>query len=73
MIRLTIQDNTERKSVIVDENTSVATVLEEAGFGGTTRAVNLCGYTVTDLSKTLKELDAPETAWISLVKQEKNA
>ena len=73
MIKLTIQDNTERKNVIVDENTTVAEVLEGAGFGGTTRAVNLCGYTVTDLNRTLKELDAPETAWISLVKAEKNA
>ena len=73
MIKLTIQGNTERKNMIVDENTTVADVLDQAGISAAGCAINLCGYMVTDTTRTLKDLSAPETAWISLVKAEKNA
>lgn len=73
MIKLRIQSNTERKDFIVDENSTVEEVLGQAGFSAAGRAINLCGMMVTDATKTLKELDAPESAWISLVQAEKNA
>lgn len=73
MIKMTIQSNTERKNLIVDENNTVEEVLGQAGISAAGCAINLCGYMVTDATKTLKELSAPETAWISLVRAEKNA
>ena len=75
MKRVLVQDNRDRNTVIVEGSATIAEVIERAGFPVVGNGANLNGMSLTagDMAKTLDELGAPDSSWISLVAKMSNA
>ena len=75
MIKVTVGNNVNRKSVIVDENTTLRTVLEENQVDYTRGAMYLDGSTIQPggLDKTFKDYGITEMCYLLNVAKVDNA
>ena len=73
MVRVTVSNNVERQTVIVDGSTTIADVLFAAGFSGANAIPMVNGDIVQNLGVTLDEIGVGESCSISLAKQTNNA
>ena len=66
MIKITVGNNVKRETVIVDENTTLRTVLEDAGIDYTRGAMHLDGSSLNpgDLDKTFADFGIKEVAYL---------
>lgn len=73
MVRVTVSNNVERKTVIVDGSATVADILEATGFAGANAVPMVNGDPIHNLGATLDALGVTESCSISLAKQTQNA
>ena len=66
MIKITVGNNVKRETVIVDENTTLRTVLEDAEIDYTRGAMHLDGSSLNpgDLDKTFADFGIKEVAYL---------
>lgn len=75
MIKVTIGNNVNRESVIIDENTTLRTALEENEIDYTVGIVHLDGSTLKagDLDKTFADFGITEKCYLLSVVKADNA
>lgn len=75
MLKITVGNNVKRESVIVDSNTTLRTVLENAGIDYTRGAMHLDGSSLQpgDLDKTFADFGIAEKAFLLNVTKCDNA
>lgn len=75
MIKVTVGNNVKREAVIVDENTTLRTVLEDNGIDYTSGTMHLDGSSlkIGDLDKTFSDLGIAEKCWLLNVVKADNA
>ena len=75
MIKVTVGNNVKRESVIVDENTTLRTVLEDANVDYTRGVMHLDGSSLNpgDLDKTFASLGITEKCYLLNVVKADNA
>lgn len=75
MIKILVQDNRDRNTVIVDPALTIRQAIEEAGLSASGNGALLNGRSLTasDMDRTLEELGATEDSYISLVTKTNNA
>jgi len=75
MIKVTIGNNVKRTSEIVDENTTLREVLEDAGIDYAMGMMNLDGSTLSpgDLDKTFADFGITEKCYLLNVVKADNA
>lgn len=75
MISVTLSSNTNRTTVIVPEDTTVKQVLTDNNMNLGAGTVSLDGIplTASDMAKTLAELGAKETCFLTVVVKSDNA
>ena len=75
MIKVTVGNNVKRESVIVDENTTLRTVLEDNGIDYTSGTMHLDGSSLKPggIDKTFAELGISEKCYLLNVVKADNA
>ncbi len=75
MIKVTVGNNVKRESVIVDENTTLRTVLEDNGIDYTSGTMHLDGSSLKpgEIDKTFAELGITEKCYLLNVVKADNA
>lgn len=75
MIKTTIGNNVKRESIIIDENTTLRTALEDNGIDYTTGTMHLDGSSLKpgDLDKSFAELGITEKCYLLNVVKADNA
>lgn len=75
MVKVTVGNNTKRESVIVDGNTTLRTVLEDAGIDYTRGVMHLDGSSLNpgDLDKTFDDFHIAEKCFLLNVVKADNA
>lgn len=75
MIKVTVGNNVKKGAVIVDENTTLRTVLEDNGIDYTSGTMHLDGSSLKpgDLDKTFSDLGIAEKCWLLNVVKADNA
>ena len=75
MIKVTIGNNVKRDSIIVDENTTLRSALEDNGIDYTTGTMHLDGSSLKagDLDKTFAEFGITEKCYLLNVVKADNA
>lgn len=75
MIKVTIGNNVKRESIIIDENTTLRTALEDNGIDYTTGTMHLDGSSLKpgDLDKSFAELGITEKCYLLNVVKADNA
>lgn len=75
MITITLGDNTNRTNIVVDENSTIKTVLEENGIDYTGGGIQLDGVTVSagDMNKSFADLGVKEHCYLFRVAKLTNA
>lgn len=75
MIKVTVGNNVKRESVIVDENTTLRTVLEDNGVDYTSGTMHLDGSSLKpgEIDKTFAELGITEKCYLLNVVKADNA
>lgn len=75
MIKVTVGNNVKRESVIVDENTTLRTVLEDNGIDYTSGTMHLDGSSLKpgEIDKTFAELGISEKCYLLNVVKADNA
>lgn len=75
MIKVTVGNNVKRESVIVDENTTLRTVLEDNGIDYTSGTMHLDGSSLKpgEIDKTFSELGITEKCYLLNVVKADNA
>lgn len=75
MIKVTVGNNVKRESVIVDENTTLRTVLENEGIDYTTGVMHLDGASLAagELDKTFADFGINEKCFLLNVVKADNA
>lgn len=75
MIKVTVGNNVRKEAVIVDENTTLRTVLEDNGIDYTAGTMHLDGSSLKpgDLDKTFSDLGIAEKCWLLNVVKADNA
>lgn len=75
MIQVTVGNNVSRKSVVVDENTTLRACLEENGVDYTRGTMHMDGATLQpgDLDKTFKDMGIAERTYLLSVVKADNA
>ena len=75
MIKVTIGNNVKRESIIIDENTTLRTALEDNGVDYTTGTMHLDGSSLKpgDLDKSFAELGITEKCYLLNVVKADNA
>lgn len=75
MINITIGTNTSRKKVVVSPDTVLRDLLEENGVNTSVGTLHMDGIPIqiSDLGKTLAELEVPDKAFIISVAKADNA
>lgn len=75
MVKVTVGNNVKRESVIVDNNTTLRTVLEDAGVDYTRGTMSLDGSTLNpgDLDKTFEDFHIGEKCYLLNVVKADNA
>ena len=75
MIKVTVGNNVERKPVIVDEHSTLRSVLEENNINYTSGTMHLDGSSLRpgDLDKTFAELGITEKCYLLNVAKADNA
>lgn len=75
MIKVTVGNNVRKEAVIVDENTTLRTVLEDNGIDYTSGTMHLDGSSLKpgDLDKTFSDLGIAEKCWLLNVVKADNA
>jgi len=75
MIKVTVGNNVKREAVIVDENSTLRTVLENNGVDYTTGVMHLDGSSLNpgDLDKTFAEFGITEKCYLLNVVKADNA
>ena len=66
MIKVTVGNNVKRESVIVDENTTLRTVLEDNGIDYTSGTMHLDGSSLKpgEIDKTFADLGITEKSYV---------
>ena len=75
MIRVTVGNNLKKETVIIDENTTLKTVLEDAGIDYTTGTMHLDGAPLMagELNKTFADFNIDEKCFLLNVVKADNA
>lgn len=75
MVKVTVGNNVKRESVIVDSNTTLRTVLEDAGIDYTRGVMHLDGSSLNpgDLDKTFEDFHIAEKCFLLNVVKADNA
>lgn len=75
MVKVTVGNNVKRESVIVDSNTTLRTVLEDAGIDYTRGVMHLDGSSLNpgDLDKTFEDFHIGEKCFLLNVVKADNA
>lgn len=75
MIKVTVGNNVKRESVIVDENTTLRTVLEDNGIDYTSGTMHLDGSSLKpgEIDKTFTDLGITEKCYLLNVVKADNA
>lgn len=75
MVKIVVGNNVKRESVIVDENTTLRKVLEDAGVDYTRGVMHLDGSSLQpgDMDKTFKDFGITEKAFLLSVVKADNA
>ncbi|MDE6149603.1 MAG: hypothetical protein K2F81_05855 [Ruminococcus sp.] len=75
MVKVTVGNNVKRESVIVDSNTTLRTVLEDAGLDYTRGVMHLDGSSLNpgDLDKTFEDFHIAEKCFLLNVVKADNA
>ncbi|MBQ3022909.1 MAG: hypothetical protein IJD91_06285 [Clostridia bacterium] len=75
MIKVTVGNNVKRESVIVDENTTLRTVLEDNGIDYTSGTMHLDGSSLKpgEIDKTFADLGITEKCYLLNVVKADNA
>ena len=75
MIKVTVGNNVERTSVIVDENVTLKSVLEQVEFDYSRTSMNLDGTTLKagDINKTFAEFGITDSCYLLAVAKADNA
>lgn len=75
MIKVNVGNNMKRTPVIVDENTTLRTVLSDNRVDYSTAAPTLDGSTLEpgDLDKTFRQLGVTGECWLLCVQHKQNA
>lgn len=75
MIKVTVGNNVERKSVLVDPNTTLRTVAEQAGIDYTKGTMNLdgCALKPGDMDKTFAAMGITKNCFLLNVVKADNA
>lgn len=75
MIKVTIGNNVKRESVIIDENTTLRTVLEDSGIDYTRGIMHLDGASLApgDLDRTFESFGVTEKCYLLNVVKADNA
>lgn len=75
MVKVTVGNNVKRESVIVDGNTTLRTVLEDAGIDYTRGVMHLDGSSLNpgDLDKTFEDFHIAEKCFLLNVVKADNA
>ena len=75
MIKVTVGNNVKRESVIVDENTTLRTVLEDNGIDYTSGTMHLDGSSLkpVEIDKTFADLGITEKCYLLNVVKADNA
>lgn len=75
MIKVTVGNNLKRESVVIDENTTLRTALENAGIDYTTGTMHLDGAPLMagELDKTFAEFGINEKCFLLNVVKADNA
>ena len=75
MIKVTVGNNVKRESVIVEETTTLRTVLEDANIDYTVGVMNLDGATLSpgDLDKSFADFGIKERCYLISVQKLDNA
>ncbi len=75
MVKVTVGNNVKRESVIVDSDTTLRTVLEDAGIDYTRGVMNLDGSSLNpgDLDKTFDDFHITEKCFLLNVVKADNA
>lgn len=75
MIRLTVGNNVKRENVIIDENTTLRTALENNGIDYTSGTMHLDGASLKpgDLDRTFADFGITEKAYLLNVVKADNA
>ena len=75
MIKVTVGNNVERNSVIVDENVTLKSVLEQVEFDYSRTSMNLDGTTLKagDLNKTFADFGITDSCYLLAVAKADNA
>lgn len=75
MIKVTVGNNVNRESVIVDENTTLRTVLEDNGIDYTSGTMHLDGSSLKpgEIDKTFADLGITEKCYLLNVVKADNA
>ena len=75
MLKVTVGNNTKRSSVIVNENTTLRTVLEQAEIDYTRGIINLDGASLNpgDLDRTFADFGITEKCYLLQVVKADNA
>lgn len=75
MIKVTLGNNVDRKSIIVDENKTLKSVLEENGIDYSRGAMHLDGASLGagELNKTFAELGVTEKCYLLNIAKMDNA
>lgn len=75
MVKVTVGNNMKRESVIVDSNTTLRTVLEDAGIDYTRGVMHLDGSSLNpgDLDKTFEDFHIAEKCFLLNVVKADNA
>lgn len=75
MIKVTVGNNVKRESIIVDENTTLRTVLEDNGIDYTSGTMHLDGSSLKpgEIDKTFADLGITEKCYLLNVVKADNA
>lgn len=75
MIKVTVGNNVRKEPVIVDENTTLRTVLEDNDIDYTSGTMHLDGSSLKpgDLDKTFSDFNIAEKCWLLNVVKADNA
>lgn len=73
MIKVTCQNNTTRKEIIVNEDTTLAQAFREAGVSTEYATVSLNGRTVTDTTATFADYGITDSCMLLAIIKQHNA
>lgn len=73
MIKVTCQNNTTRKEIIVSESTTLAQAFREAGVSTEYATISLNGHTVPDASATFEDYGITDSCMLLAIIKQHNA